>query len=109
MAAVVDGCNVFGRAGAFESRVAQLPTSGVVAEADGEIVLVADCITHLAAVGPGDGEVYTAFREIAEQCRMEQLAVGADGATAVLRTVAVRQAGTRPCCGCLSSAAVRPR
>lgn len=86
IAAVVEGGNVLGRTASFESGITQLPASGIVTEPDGEILFAVDRIAYLAAISPGDGWVYASPREIAEQCRVGQFAVGEDDKTGWFRS-----------------------
>lgn len=70
VAVPVEGRDGFRGAAPFELRTAQLPPSGIVAEADGEEAPLADGVVYLAAQRSGHGGVDTAFTQIADQCRV---------------------------------------
>ena len=70
VAVPVEGRDGFRGAAPFELRTAQLPSSGIVAEADGEEAPLADGVVNLAAQCSGHGGVDAAFAQIADQRRV---------------------------------------
>lgn len=69
----VEGRDGFRSAAPLELRAAQLPASGIVAEADGEEAPLADGVVYLAAQRSGHGGVDAAFAQIADQRRVANL------------------------------------
>ena len=89
VAVSVEGCDGFRGAAPLELRAAQLPPSGIVAEADGEEAPLADGVVNLAAQGSGHGGVDAAFAQITDQRRVANLPDAEDPQ----RGVFVRQGG----------------
>ena len=73
VAVPVEGRDGFRGAAPLELRAAQLPTSGIVAEADGEEAPLADGVVNLAAQRSGHGGVDAALAQIANQRRVANL------------------------------------
>lgn len=73
VAVPVEGRDGFRGAAPLELRAAQLPASGIVAEADGEEAPLADGVVYLAAQGSGHGGGNAAFAQIADQRRVSNL------------------------------------
>ena len=73
VAVPVEGRDGFRSAAPLELRAAQLPASGIVAEADGEEAPLADGVVNLAAQRSGHGGVDAAFAQIADQRRVANL------------------------------------
>ena len=69
VAVPVEGRDGFRGAAPLELRAAQLPASGIVAEADGEETPFADGVVDLAAQRSGHGGVDAALAQIADQHR----------------------------------------
>lgn len=67
---VVDCRNMLGRYTALETFRTQLPSSGIVAESDSEIVASADGVMHFPTAGRCDYRVDSPRRKVADQCRM---------------------------------------
>ncbi|OKZ42325.1 MAG: hypothetical protein BHV80_19680 [Phocaeicola vulgatus] len=73
VAVPVEGRDGFRGAAPLELRAAQLPASGIVAEADGEETPFADGVVDLAAQRSGHGGVDAALAQIADQRRVANL------------------------------------
>lgn len=73
---VVDCRNMLGRYTALETFRTQLPSSGIVAESDSEIVASADGVMHFPTAGRCDYRVDSPRRKVADQCRMAERDIG---------------------------------
>ena len=75
---VAEGGDMFGRGAAFEPLGAELPSSGIVAEPDGEKGAAVYLVANFAAKCRCDRRDDAARGEITDQCRMTERVIGKD-------------------------------